>query len=159
MKSTGRRDPSRGSGPGVDGDFERLTNLSHPIVAQSTESFDEYAHRDALNGVEIHGASSWDRIVAGFQLHFTRQVAECGGARSDQRSPKPGNRNVTREHDDRSATDVGKLAPPHLAARGISRHEAAARSRNDAKSPHSSVSLSGCSSNAEYAASISPMKP
>ena len=58
------------------------------------------------------------------------------------------NRRITREHDDRSPADVGQLAPPHLSPCGkrARAHDAAAASRNDARSPQASGSSSGCSS-------------
>ncbi len=33
----------------VDGDLERLADLTHPVVAESAEAFDECADRDALD--------------------------------------------------------------------------------------------------------------
>lgn len=46
----------------------------------------------------------------------------------------------------RSAADLGHLTPPDLPTSGDDGHEAATARRNEARSPHSSDSSSGCSS-------------
>jgi hypothetical protein len=55
-------------------------------------------------------------------------------------------RRIPRNHHDGAASDVGQLTPPDFGAPGIVAHEAAADSRKEARSPHSSGSLNGCAS-------------
>lgn len=50
------------------------------------------------------------------------------------------------QHNDRTASDLGDLAPLDLPPRGEGSHDAAAALRNEARSPHPSGSSSGCSS-------------
>src|SRR5205823_126671 len=92
---------------------------------------------------------------AGLEQHFARDAADGGRAGPYQRATKPRDRSVPRQHDDRPASDLGKLTPPDLTSGRQRRQEAPAASRNDARSPHSSAASSGYRSYAAYAPSIS----
>ena len=129
----------------VDSDLERIAHLAHLAVSQASESFDENSDRHALDRVEIGNARSRYGILAGLEGDFTGELADRRCARSNERSAKARDRRVSRQHDDRATTDLGKLAPPHLAPLRRT-HDAAAASRNDARLPHSSSVSSGVSS-------------
>ncbi len=127
-------------------DLEGSAHFAHPCLAEPPEAFDDYGDRDALNGVEIDRASSWDWIVLWLQYDLAEQIADRRRARSNEGSAKPWNGSITRQDDNWSTTDVWKLAPPHFPSGWKGRHDAAAESRNEARSPHSSGSSSGCCS-------------
>lgn len=127
-------------------DRQSGTNLFHSQVAQAAEPLHENAGRHALDGVQVDGGSARHRIFAGIQHDFARQVANGRGARSDQRAPKSWDGCVSGEDHDGSPADVRELTPPEFATRRNRCHDAAAASRNDARSPHSSASSSGWSS-------------
>lgn len=76
-------------------------------------------------------------VATDLDMRFLERLAEPGLSRDHR---------VAREDDDWSATDLGHLAPPHLATCWNGAHDDAAARRNDARSPHSSGSSSGCSS-------------
>jgi hypothetical protein len=44
--------------------------LTHSLVTEASEPFDEYTERDALDGVEIHRGSFGDRVVYGFEHYL-----------------------------------------------------------------------------------------
>ena len=85
----------------------------------------------------------WGRV--GFKDDLAGDAPDGRRTRCDECAPKPRDHCVTRQDDDRAPTDLGHLAPPDLTARG-SAVTTARRPRNDARSPHSSASSSGCSS-------------
>ncbi len=127
----------------VCGNFERTADLPHARSTQRADSIDEQCDRNGFNGVEVHHASAIDRVIARFQDNFARQASDGCRAGRNQRAPHPWNRGIARQHDDRSSTDLGRFAPPQLASLRQVRHFAAAASRNDARSPHSSGSSIG----------------
>src|SRR4051812_13283359 len=120
----------------VDGDLERLTDLTHLAVGEPTQPFDEDAQGDALHRIEIHSTSPWHRILVRLQDDLARQVANGRCAWRDEGAAQPRNRSVPRQHYDRAAADLWQLAPPHFAACRDA-HDAAAASRNVERSPHS----------------------
>ncbi len=113
-------------------------DVAHSVVTQTAEPFDQCCECDALDGVEVDRASSRDRIVTRFEQNFTGQPAHGGRARCDQASAQPGNRGVARQHHYRTSADLFEFTPPEFAAARFVGHDAAAASRNDARSPHSS---------------------
>jgi hypothetical protein len=130
----------------VDGHFECPAYGAHPVAAQCAEPIHEDRDRHALDRVQVDRTSPGDGIVTGLQDDLARESADRRRARRDDRSAQSGNGYVPRQHHNGTAPDVGKLGPPQLATPGGRRHEAAAASRNDARSPHSSGSSMGCSS-------------
>lgn len=141
----------------VDGDRKCVADRPHPFVAQAPEAVGEDADRHALDRVEVDVAESWNRIGVGLENHLAGQSPDGGGARGDQGSAESGYRSISTQHDDGSAADARQFTPPELATPRLVAHEAAAASRNDARSPHSSTSSTGCSSYAAYALSISAL--
>lgn len=137
---------SGSSAPTIDGNVQGLADLFHAVVTQSTEPFDENANADALDRVQVDGRRTGHRIVPRDEYDLAWQTANRCGARSDQRSAQSRDRRVAGQHDDWPSTDIRQLAPPDLSPRRNPGHEAAAASRKDARSPHSSGSASGCSS-------------
>ncbi len=128
----------------VDGDLQCGTDLPHACIAQSADAFDEYGEGHAFNRVEIHGAEATDGIVPWLENDFTRQTSDRGRTWCDEGSSKPRYGGIAREHDDGPPPDVGRFAPPQLASQRCGHQVAAAAARNDARSPHSSGSSSGC---------------
>lgn len=126
-----------------DRNSDCTADLAHAIVAESAEAMDEPPHRDALDRIEVDRRSLRYRVIAGFEDHLARQAADRRRARSNQGPPQSRNRGVARQHDDRTATSVRNLTPPHLASRRQCAHEAPAALRKDARSPHSSCSSIG----------------
>src|SRR5271156_2862578 len=120
----------------VDGYFERSTNLTHPLVAETPEAFHENGSRGTFDRVKVDRGPPRNRIITGFEHHLARQPADRRGTWGDQSAAEPWNRGVTRQHHDGTSTNLRKLAPPHLASSGNRHHEAAAASRNEARSPH-----------------------
>jgi hypothetical protein len=144
-----------GSALTVDRYFKCGADFAHPRVAQSPETIDKDRERDALDGVKIDPCSSWNRVVTRFEHDLTGQASDCRGAGSYKCASEPRDRDVTRQDHDRAPTDVRGLAPPNFTTHRYRTHDAAAASRNDARSPHSSGSSNGCSSYAAYLASTS----
>lgn len=144
LREPGRAAPSSAST--VDGDFERFADLVHAVVAESAQALDQRSNRDALDRVEIDDRNEWDRVVWRLEEDLGRNVADRGRARPDQGTPQARDRGVSREHDHRPAPDLRELAPPDITSRRKGRHDAPAAARNEARSPHSSASSSGCSS-------------
>jgi hypothetical protein len=131
------------------GDLKGCADLSHPVVAEPAEAFDQNCDRNALDGIEVDGRGQGDRVITRLEYDLARDPADGGSARSDQRAAESRNRGVARKNDDRPTPSLAELAPPHLAPCGQSGHDAPAAARNDARSPHSSTSSSGCASYAE----------
>jgi hypothetical protein len=144
--------PRRGT---VHRDFERQAHLSHPIVTEPAQPLDQHGDRDALDGVHIDSRPLRDRVVTWFENDLAGQSTHRRCTWGDEHSTKPGYSGVPRQHNHWTATDLRWLTPPDLTPGGKGRHDAAAASRKDARSPHASGSLSGCSSYAAYEASIS----
>ncbi len=130
----------------VNGNFEGLTELPHPDVAEATDPFREGAEANALDRVQVSHAVPWHGVVAGFEDNLTGQATDGRGARSDDCPPKARNGGVAGQHDDRPSTNVGKLTPPYVSPSRQRTQDAAAETLNDARSPHSSFSSSGWSS-------------
>jgi hypothetical protein len=126
-----------------DGDFKRSADLTHPVVAESAEAFNERSQRHTLYRVEVHGRPPRDRVIAWLEEDLARDPANSGRARPDQSAAQPWNRSVSGQHDDRPTSDLGELTPPHLASDRKCGHDAPAAARNEAKSPHSSAASSG----------------
>lgn len=141
-----RRVTTRRSACTVDGDGERGAGLAQTQIGNASQPLDEDGGGHRLDRVEIDGASARDRLEPRFEDNFTGQTSDSGGARGDKCTTKAGYRRVTRQDENRSATDLGHLAPPELTPLGERTQEAAAAARNEARSPHSSGSWSGCSS-------------
>ncbi len=137
--------PAR-SARAVDRDRQSVTHLAHSSIAQPADSVDQDGQRDTLDRIEIDRRTSWHRVVPGLKHHLADEPANRRRARRDQCASVPRDHRIARENDDRTATDLGHLTPPHLAARGHCDHDAAAARRNEARSPQSSGSSSGCSS-------------
>ena len=131
------------SGFAGDGDLKGFANLTHSLIAESAKALDERSERDALDGVEVDDRCPRDGVLAGLEQHLTRDTADGGCARADQRPSKPRNRRVSREHHDRPPPDLSELAPPDLSVRRNYRHDAPAADRNEARFPHSSSASSG----------------
>lgn len=130
----------------IDGHFKSSAYLTHPLVGQAAEPLDQETHRHALDGVQVDGAAARYWVVVRLEHHFAGQPSDRGRTRPDQRPSQPRDRGVARQNRYGATPDVGQLAPPHLAPPWELAHDAAAASRNDARSPHASVSSSGCSS-------------
>jgi len=127
----------------VDGHVKSGADVVHSHRAQRAEPFDEDRDRNALHRVEVRHASTGDGVVAGLEQDLARQIADRRGARSDQRSPEPGNGSIARKHHDWPSSDVRWFAPPHFAAPRQRRHVALAAARKEARSPHWSGSSTG----------------
>lgn len=121
-------------------------DLVHPLVAETTETLSERTDRDAFDRIEIHCETLWDRVAIRLEDDFAREATDVGCARSNQGAPEPGDRNVARQDNDRTAGDLGQFAPPDFSPARQLLHDDAAARRNDARSPHSSDSSSGCTS-------------
>ena len=78
----------------VDRDRESAADLAHAGVAETAESFDEDAERDALNRVEVDGRTPEDRIIVGGQDNLAGECPDCRRARRDEHSPKPWDRRI-----------------------------------------------------------------
>lgn len=130
----------------VHGDRQSGADLLHAKVAQASESLDEHRNRDALDRVKIDCRSTRHGIAAGLEHDLARQPSDRRRARPNERPPKPRNGCISGQDDDRSLVDARELAPPHLATFGRRGHDAAAASRNEARSPHSSGSSRGWAS-------------
>lgn len=141
-----RRSAARRSARAIDRDGQGVAHLAHTSVAQPAEPVDQDGKRDAFDRVEVDRRTARYGVVSGLKHHFADEPTNVRRARRDQCAPVPRDRRITREHDDRTAADLGHLAPPNLAPRGQCGHVAAAARRNEARSPHSSGSSSGCSS-------------
>ena len=98
----------------------------------------------AILGPSGCGKTTLLRVVAGFEDDLARQTPDRRGARCHQCTSQVWDRSVSGQHDHGAATDLGWLAPPHLATSGQARHVAAAALRNESRSPHSSRSSIGC---------------
>ena len=130
----------------VDRHLEGGANGAHAVVGKSAEPADQDRKRDAFDRVQVHRRTARDRVGIGFEDDFADEPTDRRRARCDQCAPMPRDHGVARQHNDRTPTDLGHLAPPDLPARRQRGHEAPAASRHDARSPHSSGSSSGCSS-------------
>ncbi len=135
----------RSGSAAVDSYGERLANLVHPKVAEATYPVDQNSYRNAFDRVEVHGSSTSHRIITGFQDDFAGEPAKRRCAWSNQHAPQSGNCRVSGEYDHGPTAYICRFTPPQLAAQRKP-HVAAAATRNEARSPHSSGSSSGCSS-------------
>jgi hypothetical protein len=87
----------------------------HPMVAQSSDAFDEDAYRNALHGVEVdRGATSYG-VVSRFEPYFADEPTDRCRARRNDRSTKSRYRGVAGENYNGSTPDFRRLAPPQLA--------------------------------------------
>ena len=136
----------RSSWSAVDSDGQRSTHIAHSIVAKTTKAFGQCADRDTLNRVEVDGRTERDRILTSLEHNLTGNPPKIRRTWSNQRSPEPRDCCVTRQNDDGTTGHLRKFAPPDLSPRWQHRHEAAAASRKDANSPHSSGASIGSSS-------------
>ena len=118
----------------------------HTLAAKSAEALDERPDRNALDGVEVDDRDERDRVVRGFEEDLGWDVADRGCAWPDKGAPQTWDRSISGEYDHRPAPDPWKLAPPQVTSRRKRSHDAPAAARNDARSPHSSASSSGCAS-------------
>ena len=143
--AAGDRD-MRSSASAVDCDFKRLADRTHALVAESTEALDQRSDGNALNRIEIDDRDERDRVFRGLEEDLGRDAADRGCARPDQGAPQTRDRRVSGEYDYRPAPDLWKLAPPEIASRRKRSQDAPAAARNEARSPHSSASSSGCAS-------------
>jgi hypothetical protein len=84
----------RSSGLAVDRDGQRRTDLAHPGVGESAESFDEHRERHTLDRIEVHRRTLWDGIVTGLENDLAGQRADRRGARSDERATQAWYRGV-----------------------------------------------------------------
>lgn len=48
------KEPRRGSRPAVDGNRECCADLTHALVTEPAQTFDERSERHTLDGVEVH---------------------------------------------------------------------------------------------------------
>ena len=124
--------------------LKRRADLSHPRVAEATKPLDEQPDRDRFDGVEVDRASTLNRVLHRLEHDLAGEPSDGRRARRHQCPTKPMNRSVSRQHDNGSAADTRRLAPPQLATTRKIGHRPAA-SRKDARSPHSSGSSRGCS--------------
>ena len=128
--------PTSGSAA-VDRDLERRADLAHPTIAQRPDPIHQHCDGDALDGVQVRRTTTRNRVIARLEDHLAGEPPDRGRAGGDERPTKPGDGGVAREDDDRSAPDLGQLAPPGFSPpRDV--HDDAAASRNEARSPHSS---------------------
>ena len=134
------------SGLTVDRDREGAANVAQTSIGQAAQPLDKNAGRNALDRVEVDSRTPGDRVVARLENDLARERPDGCRARRDEHSPESRNRRVAREDHDGAPADLRELAPPDLTPSGEGVHDAAAASRNDARSPHSSGSSSGCSS-------------
>ena len=109
----------------VDCDRERVTDRANALVAQAAESVEEYTDRQTLDRVEVDDTAAWNRIDARLEDDLTGSPLIVV-ARGNQGAAQLGNGSISPQHDDRTAADVGQLAPPELAAPGPVGHEAPA---------------------------------
>lgn len=100
-----------GSSVAVDGDGngQSSADIAHPVIAERAQPLDEHRHRDALYRIEVHGAALRDGIVARIENHLARQPPDVRRARRDKSAAQPGDGGVTREHHDRTTTDLREL--------------------------------------------------
>jgi hypothetical protein len=126
--------------------LEGRTNGAHPGVGKSAKPADQDRDRHTFDRVQVHGRTARDRVGIGLKNNLAGETPDCRRARCNQCAPKPRDRCVTRQHDDRAPTDLGHFTPPDLPACRKSTHEAPAARRHDARSPHSSGSSAGCTS-------------
>src|SRR3990172_9868319 len=133
-------------GGAVDRYRQCQTDLAHSHITEPTEPLSECTSRDAFNRIQIHSRSLWNRVVSHLEHNLARETPNRGSARSNQSSSQPWDHSVTGHENDGATGDLGQLAPPDLSPRGQACHDDAAASRNEARSPHSSPSSSGCSS-------------
>ena len=129
-----------------DRDGERGADLAHSSISEASDSVAEYVDRHTFHRIEVHRRAARDRIRLRIQHDLARQPTDRCGAWPDERPPQSGYRGVTRKNDDGSSTNVGKFTPPCLTPLGKCAHEVPVTRRQDARSPHSSTSWSGCSS-------------
>jgi len=124
----------------VHGDVERLTDGSHPLVSQPSQPLDKHRDRNALDRVEVDSRSQRDRVAVRLDDDLARETSNRRRTRRDERASQPWDCRIAREHDDWPPADVWQLTPPELSSRwdGARGHDAAAASRNDARSPHAS---------------------
>ncbi len=130
----------------VDGDLERVADLMHPVAAQTAQAFDERPDRNALDRIEIDDRDERNRVIRRLEENLGWDPADRSRAWADERTPETRDCGVSRKHNHRPAPDLRKLAPPDIASRRKRRHEEPAAARNEARSPHSSASSSGCAS-------------
>lgn len=130
----------------VDGDGECRADLPHSSIGESTEPLHQRRDGDALHRIEAHDTAPRDRVLSGFEAYFADQAADRRGAGSDERSAVSRDHRVAGKNHHGATADVCYFAPPDFTASRLRRHERAAASRNDARSPHASGSSSGCSS-------------
>ena len=133
-----------GSRSAVDSDLKGSADFAHAGIGETTKSLDKNTHGNAFNRVEIDRRRPRDGIVASLQEHLAGQAPNRRGAGRNDRAFQSWDRCITGQDDYRTATNVREFTPPDLTAGGNRAHDAAAASRNDARSPHSSTSLSGC---------------
>ena len=108
------------SGETVDSHSQRRADLVYPLVAETTETLSERTERDAFDRIEIHCQTLWNRVAVRFEDDFAREATDVGCARSNQGAPEPGDRNVARQDNDRTAGDLGQFAPPGFSRLGYS---------------------------------------
>jgi hypothetical protein len=132
------------SGLTVDRNCEGSTDLTHAGVGEPAEAPHEHCDRDAFNRVQVDGRAPGDRIIARFQDNLAGERSYRRRARCHEYSSKPRDRRVTGQDDHGAPADLGQLTPPQLPPSRQRAHDTAAARRNDARSPHSSGSSSGC---------------
>lgn len=130
----------------VDSHRKGGADLAHPGVAQTPQPADEDCKRDAFDRVEVHCRTTRHGVVTGFEHDFADEPPKRCRAGRYECAAVSRDHCVARQHDDWSTTDFGHLALPDLPSQGDGAHDDAAARRNDARSPHSSGSSSGCSS-------------
>jgi hypothetical protein len=91
----------------VNSYIERCTDFTHTVVAEPSETLHQDGNRDTLDRVEVDRRPLRHWIVSRLDDNLAGETANCGGTRRDERAFQARNRRITREHDDRSPTDVG----------------------------------------------------
>jgi hypothetical protein len=82
------RDPGWGDAQSrfaCHGDFERVADLTHPLVAESAQALHERSERHALDRVEVDGRGPRYRILARLEQDLALDPTNRGRARADQR--------------------------------------------------------------------------
>ena len=80
----------------IDGDLKGGAELAEPCIAESAHPLDERCGRDALDGVEVDGATPLDRILVRLEHDFADQPPHRCRAGSDERPAQAGDGGIAR---------------------------------------------------------------
>jgi hypothetical protein len=98
--------------------LQGCTDLGHPEVGETSQSFDEDAHRHAFHRVQVDRTPPRDGVLTRVEDYLGGQSSDCRRAGRHQRPSQSGDGSVTGKDDNWASADVRRLTPPHFPSSG-----------------------------------------